>query len=249
MPRMPSASRPVLDAARAALKGERPERYRGNWFRRPFEELLAPLLVEGIDILDVGSGREAAIPPDRRPAGSTYTGLDISEAELQAAAPGSYDEAVVGDIVERRPELEGRFDLIVSWQVLEHVKPLDQALENMRSYLRPGGHLLAQLSGRYSLFAMADKVVPTSAKLWLLRKVQGRPATSVFPAHYDRCSQAGLSRMLGSWTRAEVLPQFMGAGYFTFARPALAAYIGWEEWVRTRGHDNLAPYYIISAVR
>lgn len=249
MPRMAPSPRPVLDVARAALRGERPARYDGDWFHRPFRELLDPLLVEGMAILDVGSGRHAAVPPERRPAGCTYTGLDISEAELRAAAPGSYDETVVGDIVQRRPELEGRFDLVVSWQVLEHVKPLDRALENMRSYLRPGGRMLAQLSGRYSLFALADKVVPTGVKLWLLRKVQGRHAHSVFPAHYDRCSYAALNRMLAPWSTAEVLPVYMGAGYFGFARPVLAGYLAWEEWARSRGHHNLAPYYIVSATR
>lgn len=241
--------RPVLDAARTVLRGGWPDRYQGDWWRGPFDAMVAPSLVEGAAILDAGSGREPAIAVDRRPPGCTYAGLDISEAELRAAPPGSYDEAVVGDLVEHRPELAGRFDLVVSWQVLEHVKPVDQALENLRSYLRPGGRLVAQLSGTYSLFAMADKVMPTKAKQWALRRVQGREASSVFPAHYDRCWQSALDRMMAPWSEWDVIPAYSGAGYFSFARPVLAAYIAWEEWVRTRGHANLAPYYLITATR
>lgn len=249
MPRMADRSRPVLDVARTVLKGGMPPRYQGDWWRRSFDELLAPSLVEGVRILDIGSGREATIPPGERPAGTAYTGLDISEEELRAAEPGSYDELVVGDVARRRPELEGRFDLVVSWQVLEHVKPIDEALENMRSYLRPGGRLVAQLSGAYSFWAIADTVIPEGPKRWLLGKVQGRSASSVFPAHYDRCSYSGLNRLMAPWSQWDVIPAYLGAGYFDFARPVLAAYVAWEEWVRTREHHNLAPYYIISAVR
>ena len=58
---------------------------------------------------------------------------------MEHAPEGSYDEMFVGDITKRVAELEGRFDLIICFQVLEHVKPLDDAIENLRCYLRPGG--------------------------------------------------------------------------------------------------------------
>lgn len=239
----------MLDVARTVLRGEMPPRYQGDWWRRPFDELVAPSLVDGAHVLDVGSGREATIPPEERPPGVRYVGLDISETELRAAEPGSYDEFVIGDVAHRKPELEGRFDLVVSWQVLEHVKPLDRSLENMRAYLRPGGRMVAQLSGAYSLWALADKVVPEGPKRWLLGKVQGRSPESVFPAHYDRCSYSGLNRLMAGWSQWDVVPVYAGAGYFDFARPVLAAYVAWEEWVRTRERHNLAPYYIVAATR
>jgi SAM-dependent methyltransferase len=100
------------------------------------------------------------IQPDLRPDGCTYVGLDLSRAELQVAGAAAYDETVVADVCDYRGALEGTFDLVVSWQVLEHVPDLGLALENARRYLRPGGVLVAQFSGRYSLFGFANRLLP-----------------------------------------------------------------------------------------
>ena len=83
---------------------------------------------------------------------SAAVGLDISK--LARAPVGSYDSVVVADLVDPLPQLMESFDLIVSFQVLEHVRPLDRAVENMRRYLRANGRLVAQLSGTFSLFGI-----------------------------------------------------------------------------------------------
>ncbi len=46
---------------------------------------------------------------------------------------------------------------------------------------------------------------------------------------------------------ATLVPVFVGARYFEFWRPGLAAYLAWEEWALRRGHEDLAPYYVIEA--
>ena len=102
----------------------------------------------GMSVLDLGSGKMPALNPDCRPAGLNYVGLDITAGELARAPSGSYDETVVSDVLEFRPELEGRFDLALSLFLFEHVEPLNAAIENVRRYLRPGGRLIAQLAGR-----------------------------------------------------------------------------------------------------
>lgn len=226
-----------------------PPRYEGNWWRGTFDALLEPSLVPGARILDAGSGREPVLPKARRPPGSRYVGLDLSAEELDAAPSGSYDDARVADLVEHQPDLEAQFDVIVSWQVLEHVKPLEAVFENLRTYLAPGGSLLTQFSGTFSPFGLANRVVPQRAAEVILRKAQDRSSESVFPAYYHHCWYSALERMRGSWSQWRVIPTYSGAGYFRFARPVLAAYLAYEEWVRTRRHYNLAPYYTVIAVR
>lgn len=213
-----------------------------------FESRARPALRPGVAILDVGSGRRPALPTGMR-HGSFYVGLDISLDELQEAPEGSYDEVIAADVVEPREELRDRFDLIVSWQVLEHVTPLDVVLENLRSYLRPGGRIVALLSGSFSAFALLNKALPAKAGVWIMERLLGRHPDTVFPAHYDRCHHAALVKLLKSWSWADVVPLYHGAVYFSFSRRLQEAYLAYENWASTSGHRNLATHYLIEAHR
>jgi SAM-dependent methyltransferase len=225
-----------------------PDRYHKNW-RDSFDAAIEGQLKPGISILDVGSGRKAAIDPTLRPSDCHYVGLDISRSELEMAAPGSYDEMWVRDVVERVPELEGRFDLIVSWQVFEHIKPLDIALENLRTYLKPGGQLVAMMSGKFSAFGAINAVVPSGLGVWGMQKLLRRDPDTVFPAHYHRCWDGALRRMLSSWQTAEIEGCYRGAGYFRFSGLLQRAYLAYENWAIRGDHRNLATHYVVTAYR
>jgi SAM-dependent methyltransferase len=223
-------------------------RYLEPWLQ-PWDESVARELRPGIRILDVGSGRRPAVPPDARPPGTTYVGLDISMEELEAAPPGSYDDLVAADVVMFQPQLVGRFDLVLSWQVLEHVKPLDAAIENIRQYLEPGGVFLAQLSGRFSAFGLLNQVIPHRVGTWFLKHLLGRDPKTVFPAHYDQCWYTALVRLTSTWDRADIHARYRGSGYFRFLGVAERAYLVYEDWALRRGHKNLATHYFITARR
>ena len=214
-----------------------------------FAEAVHANLRPGLAILDVGSGRRPALDPASRPPASRYAGLDISASELELAPPGSYSDHVVADITRPLPELSERFDLIVSWQVLEHVSDTGRALANLRAYLRPGGRLVAILSGRFSIFGMLNTVVPSSAGVWLMRHLLRRPPDSVFPAHYDRCHASALEDVLAGWSSAEVRPIYQGGSYFNFCLPLRSAYFGYENWAERSGRANLATHYLIVSER
>lgn len=240
----------MLAAAREAYRGRLPVRYEGGEaFRAGFDQALAGASAPGQTVLDVGSGRSPTVPPEARPPGWRYVGLDISGSELERAPRGSYDEIVIADAVQRVHALDGQFDLVLSFQVLEHVKPLGQALENMRHYLRPGGQLVAQMSGTFSVFGLVNRAVPQSAAVWLLRRFLHRNPETVFPAYYHQCYSSALERLLEPWNRAEVIPRFIGEPYFHFSPLLRAGYIAFEEWVVQRHMDNLAAYYVVSATR
>jgi SAM-dependent methyltransferase len=200
-------------------------------------------------ILDVGSGRRPTLPRERRPEGCRYVGLDISADELAAAPAGSYDETWVADVTTRVPELEDRFDVILSWQVLEHVKPLEAAFENFRAYLKPGGTFVGQFSGTFSFFGLANRVIPDRLTAFLVDRFTNRTARSVFPAYYHHCWDSALRRMLGSWTRAEIVPRYTGASYLRFLPPAQWLYLRYEDWAMRSGRRNLATHYIVEGVR
>jgi SAM-dependent methyltransferase len=232
----------------AAVDQSLPERYFDPWHER-FEALMAPELVHGVSILDVGAGRQATLPRARRPTGCCYVGLDVSLDELAAAPAGDYDEIVVGNIAAPMPELDERFDLVVSWQALEHVRPLSAAFDNMRRYLRPGGLLLVQISGRYAFFALLGRLLPHRVGTWGMQRFLDRDPESVFPAFYDDCTYDRLTQLLEPWSEREIVPLYCGGGYLGFSRLLQRPYLRYENWTARHDHRNLATHYLVSARR
>jgi SAM-dependent methyltransferase len=240
----------ILATARSAARGILPPRYASDMWDRPFHAELDRVLEPNLRILDVGSGARPAVPPASRPAGCTYTGLDISADELAKAEPGSYDRTIVADVVEYQPELANSFDLVLSWFVLEHVKPIDAALQNMQRYLRPGGRLLAQLAGGLSPSGLANRAIPHSVAKLLLRVLLNEDPERVFPAHYDRCKQSALLHMLDrGWHDVEVRPLYVGAPYLRFSRLLTGVFVAYEEWTYRRDLRDLATYYLLLATK
>jgi hypothetical protein len=176
-------------------------------------------------------------------------GLDVSASELELAPLGSYDELWVRDVVQHEPELVERFDLILSWQVIEHVKPIKTAFDNLHSYLVPQGRLVALFSGAFSAFALINAIVPDRMGTWAMEKLLRRPPDTVFPAYYDHCWYSGLERVLAPWNRMEIVPLFRGAGYFGFSQPLQRMYLHFEEWARKGNHNNLATHYLVDGTR
>jgi SAM-dependent methyltransferase len=198
--------------------GELPLRYGEPW-AKPFFSAARPALRPGVSILDVGSGRLPTLPPDNRPPNSRYFGLDISADELAAAGSGAYDQIVVSDITQQDPELKGCFDLVLSWQVLEHVDSMSAALQNMYAYLRPQGRMVAQISGTFAPFALLARVIPHSISRRLMQRLLGARPEEKFPTRYDRCHASALEPLLAGWSQHGIVPQFKGGAYFSFFRP------------------------------
>ena len=232
-------------SAQSKFRTALPDRYQHDEWMRPFQESIMDFLVPGMRILDVGSGCRPALPLDERPPGCEYVGLDLSADELRKAPSGSYHEAIVGDVTTPRDELRERFDLVISWQVLEHVKPLDTAIENIRSYLRPGGRFVGQWSGTFSYFALLSRLVPHRAATFVMHRLLGRDPASVFPAYYHRCWLSALMAIGRNWTSFNVKPLHAGGGYLAFAPPIQRMYLRYEQWIIDRQMGNLATHYVL----
>lgn len=239
------SSSTLLDGGRR--EAELPERYPD--FLRSFGEAVQRLLHPGVSILDVGGGRTPTIPPELRPADCSYVGLDVAAEELRSAPPGSYDELLFDDITIRNPELAERFDVVVSWQVLEHVRDLPSAIRNIHDYLRPGGALVAELSGRFSVFALLNQLLPRRAGVWAMDRLLDRSPDTVFRAHYHRCWHSALRQLGRGWSQFDITPQYVAAVYFNFSPLLRNLYLSYENRLANSNYHNLATHYLIEAVR
>jgi SAM-dependent methyltransferase len=115
------------------------------------------------DVLELGCGA-GAMTRAMAEIGCKVVGVEMDPVAAEHARPHA-DQVVVGDLVtlDLAAELgEGRFDVLVFGDVLEHLPDPLAALRKLRPLLRPGGHIvvsvpnvahgdvrLALLSGRF----------------------------------------------------------------------------------------------------
>ena len=223
-------------------------RYATDW-RGPFEDRIRARFKRGLRVLDIGSGAQPAIPREELPPESWYVGLDISSDELEKAPADAYDATVVADAATTIPDLRDSFDLVVSWQVLEHVSSTDAVVTNARSYLKDGGSFVAMLSGGLSPFALLNRAIPHTLARRVLEGLTGREPATVFPARYDRCSYAGLQRTFTNWSELQIECYYRGAGYFRFNPLVQTVYLALEDRLEQRRSRRFATHYLIEAVR
>jgi len=202
----------------------------------------------GGEILDLGAGRSPTLDPQLRRE-CHYVGMDQSPTELGMAPDDAYDETVVADACRFVPEMAGRFDLVITWNMLEHVPSLERALENAYSYLRPGGRLVAHFPSGMSVFALLNRVVPHRLGGRLMESLLDRARDTKFEAYYDRCYYAAFRPLLEPFTDWGVVLHFRAGIYFGFSPALQAGYIAWEEWAMQSGRPNLATHYTLYADR
>jgi len=229
----------------ATTKHKLPQRYQEPW-RQTFHDRFLAVAIPGTTILDAGSGRSPAIPVPLRPDGCRYVGLDISADELARAPAGSYDDIVVADLLGPPRSLLGQFDLVVSWQLLEHVRSLQRALDSIHDTLRPDGNFVGLLSGRWAIFAVANRLLPRRVGVDFLQSRLGRDPETVFRAYYDQATFKGIRRCLSHWAESEVVPRFRGGVYLSPSPRLQQLYLAYEGWAAA-GHPNLATHYLVSA--
>jgi 2-polyprenyl-3-methyl-5-hydroxy-6-metoxy-1,4-benzoquinol methylase len=159
------------------------------------EHVLPSLLRTGQRVLDVGGGKHPAISlQTKQDLGLHVAGLDVSETELAQAPAGAYDEIVVGDAAA--VEIPGRYDLIFSRSVFEHVADPRAAVANLTGVLARGGFMAHVVPCRNAPFAILNR--------WLGNRVARRLLFTIFPekeddsgfrAHYRDCTPSRLARI------------------------------------------------------
>lgn len=140
---------------------------------RFMEHQTAPVVLEA----GCGSGGYIKLPQDSR-----IVGIDISEEELNKNSIVS--EKIVGDIQAYEHE-PNTYDLIICWDVLEHLPHPEKAFLHLCRAVKPDGLILLAFPNVSSLKARIAKMTPHWFHVLVYRLIYGKkygsPGTITFP--------------------------------------------------------------------
>ena len=110
---------------------------------------LAADLASGLDVLDAGCGVGYGAEMIARAGASRVVGIDLAPEAIATASEraGELADFQVGD-VQDLPFDEGSFDLVVCFEVLEHLEDPEPAITALKGVLREGGLLIVSSPNR-----------------------------------------------------------------------------------------------------
>jgi SAM-dependent methyltransferase len=152
-------------------------------------------LQQGVQILDVGCGRGAFLERCTVHFGATTTGLEFNES---AAAFGRERgiNILTESIDEHLEDHSAHYDIVTSFQVLEHVATPAPFLRSCIKLLRPGGTLMLGVPNNDSFLGVAEQnwlnMPPHHMTLWTRSSLEYLPQ---------------LLELRHVWTRSEPLKE------------------------------------------
>jgi SAM-dependent methyltransferase len=118
-------------------------------------------------VLEAGCGSSSRV---ELPALRHLVGIDIAQRQLDNNA--ALDEKHLGDLQSYVFPVSD-FDLILCWDVIEHLPQPIRALERMAGWLSPGGALVLAFPNLWSLKGLVTKFTPYKVHEWFYRYVVG----------------------------------------------------------------------------
>lgn len=154
-----------------------------------YDDMLRSLVAQypNADILELGGGRRPSFHLSEMPSNlKSYTVNDISESEL-ALLPDGYDKACF-DVSGDASAFEGRYDVVFSRFLAEHVRDGRAMHRNVHTVLKPGGVAFHLIPTLYALPFVINRLLPERIGQKLLDIFSSRRDISPkFPAYYSQC--------------------------------------------------------------
>jgi 2-polyprenyl-3-methyl-5-hydroxy-6-metoxy-1,4-benzoquinol methylase len=95
-------------------------------------------------VLDVGCGAGANAAALRQMGATEIVGIEIHEPS-GIRAREVFDEVLIGSVEEQLPKVQGAFDTILTYDVLEHLVDPYAVVAQLRHVAKPGAHLHVSL--------------------------------------------------------------------------------------------------------
>ncbi len=129
------------------------------WIRRRFDvmkSLADPLVRSCQRIAEIGCGNGLLQRSIEDYYGRSVVGFDLNELALRKNV-SRRSALYCYDILEKRPEFSAQFDLLILFDVLEHIENESEFLQCVKFHLTESGILLVNVPAHQSLFSDYDR--------------------------------------------------------------------------------------------
>jgi 2-polyprenyl-3-methyl-5-hydroxy-6-metoxy-1,4-benzoquinol methylase len=109
-------------------------------------------------VLDIGCGEAATAGVLRESGATSITGIEIVP-EAAEVARGRMDQVLIGPVEEQIGRLDGPFQTIVAWDVLEHLVDPYSVLRSLRGLAAPGAHIQVSVPNARHVSLLIDLVL------------------------------------------------------------------------------------------
>jgi 2-polyprenyl-3-methyl-5-hydroxy-6-metoxy-1,4-benzoquinol methylase len=133
-------------------------------------------------VMEAGCGSLSRV---QLPQGRHLVGIDISQRQLDRNT--QLNEKILGDLQSFPLPTKG-FDLVLCWDVIEHLPDPTKALERMASTLNPGGAMVLAFPNLWSLKGLVTKFTPYGIHALFYKYIIGDKRSSAewdqFPTYF-----------------------------------------------------------------
>jgi SAM-dependent methyltransferase len=141
---------------------------------------------QAIRIYEAGGGSLSPLPPELLNS-AEITVVDIDDVQVRTNRYATI--TICGDIQQQRFPANS-FDLVVCYNVIEHIERPDRALVNFFDALKPGGWAYIAAPNPQSLSGFATRFTPHWFHVWYYRTIlgareAGMPGKAPFPVVYS----------------------------------------------------------------
>ena len=112
-----------------------------------------PLLV-----LEIGCGTGLLRRQIEANTAWTVDGADLNQAALEENV-GARGRTLLYNILDAKDEFKGRYDVVILFDVIEHIDDTDPFLRAAFQHLKPGGWMLVNVPALWALFSKYDRFV------------------------------------------------------------------------------------------
>ena len=165
-------------------------RFERNWDDQLFRERILAHLRPAAAVLDLGAGAGIVEQMNFRGLAGSVCGVDL---DPRVVGNPMLDEGRVAN-ADGIPYEDGRFDVVFSDNVLEHLdKPLEVFLEVAR-VLKPGGVFLFKTPNKWHYMPTIARLTPHGFHQYVNR-LRGRAEVDTFPTRYQANSLDDVERL------------------------------------------------------
>ena len=175
-----------------------------------------------LEILDAGCGHQWQLSMKGISFRVTGVDLDPRALEVRKSEKNDLTEALVGDL--RTIALpEGKYDVIYSSFVLEHLSEVTLVLDKFAHWLKPGGIIILRIPDRDSVFGFVSRMTPFWIYVLYHRFVcettnAGKPGFDPYPTVHEKITS---QRDIREFARQHDLKicEELGTGGYSIGRP------------------------------